>query len=1071
MKKLLATVIAASTVCVMSAQEPLWLRNTAISPDGKTIAFTYCGDIFTVPASGGRAVQITSNPAIDTQPIWSPDGSRLAFASNRMGGWDIYTVPSQGGTPRRITTHSGRETPLAWLNDSTVMFSASLTPEKIDTNSPFFGQTWSVTDRAGARPVQVLPLQMNSAAANAAGEILFEDHKSFENLYRKHEKSAGTSDIHLYSNGNFERITTFEGSDRNPVWLGSNAYAYLSEADGTLNIYSASKGGKPVQLTRYTDHPVRSLSASADGKMLAYSYNGEIYTLVPGGQPAKVSVSISTDNFDPDHIKRYVNSGADNMAVSNDGSQVAFTLRGDIYVTSVKYKTTRRITDTPAQERCLSFSPDGRSLVYDSERDGRWQLFIARLTDDKDKTFPYAASVTEELLYSSDKPAQQPEFSPDGKKVAFLENRTELRTIDIDTKAVTTVLDGKYNYSYADGDVSYCWSPDSKWFLIDYIGIGGWNNTDIALVSADGKTVVDLTESGYSDGAAQWALDGKALTYKTGKYGMKSHGSWGNQTDIVLMVLDSDAWDAFNMTEEEAELAKKAKEEAEKAADDKDDKKDKKKKDKKKVEKSEPAFVPDIENRHYRTRRLTASSGNSGSYFLDPKGENLYYLASATEGGYNLYSRDLRKGDTKVIARGIRGGFIPDKKGENLFVLSFNGITKVSLPGGKTESVEFEAPYDRHPSLEREYIYNHAWQQVKDKFYDENLHGVDWQSYGDAYRRFLPHINNNADFAEMLSELLGELNASHTGASASTGSPSMSTASLGVMLDPSHTGDGLRIARVMPRSPLAAKKHNIAPGDIITAIDGEMITAGNDYFPMLEGKAGKKTRLTVRHAAGNEETIEIKPMSGGAERSLLYQMWVEHNEALVDSLSGGRIGYVHIQGMDSPSFRTVYDKLLGKYRNHEAVVVDTRFNGGGWLHNDVAQLLSGKEYVRYTPRGHYIGSDPFSQWTKPSVMLVNEANYSDAHGTPYTYKALGIGKVVGAPVPGTMTAVWWEGQIDPSIVFGIPQVTAIDINGKVLENQQLQPDVEVYNTPADILSGNDAQIKAAVSTLLKTIDK
>ena len=175
--------------------------------------------------------------------------------------------------------------------------------------------------------------------------------------------------------------------------------------------------------------------------------------------------------------------------------------------------------------------------------------------------------------------------------------------------------------------------------------------------------------------------------------------------------------------------------------------------------------------------------------------------------------------------------------------------------------------------------------------------------------------------------------------------------------------------------------------------------------------------------------------------------------------------------MDSPSFRTIYDRLLGKYRNCDAVVVDTRFNGGGWLHNDVAQLLSGKEYVRFTPRGQYIGSEPFSQWTKPSVMLVNEANYSDAYGTPYTYQALKIGDLVGAPVPGTMTAVWWETQIDPTIVFGIPQVTSLDMKGEALENKQLIPEVIIYNTPADIVSGNDAQLRGAVEVLLKKTQK
>jgi len=253
---------------------------------------------------------------------------------------------------------------------------------------------------------------------------------------------------------------------------------------------------------------------------------------------------------------------------------------------------------------------------------------------------------------------------------------------------------------------------------------------------------------------------------------------------------------------------------------------------------------------------------------------------------------------------------------------------------------------------------------------------------------------------------------------------------------------------------------------VITAIDGEKILAGKDYYPLLEGKAGRNTRLEIRRASGKLDTVTVKPISTGKFNTLLYNRWIERNEAYVDSISGGRIAYVHVEGMNSPSFRAVYDRLLGKYRNAEAVVVDTRWNGGGWLHNDLAQLLSGRRYVDYKPRGRYIGSDPFSQWTKPSVMLTNEGNYSDAHGSPFTYKSLGIGKLVGAPVPGTMTAVWWETQIDPDLVFGIPQVTSVDMQGNVLENRQLNPDIEVYNNPADELAGRDAQLEAAVKALL-----
>ena len=1067
----------AAALSASAADSPLWLRNTALSPDGKTIAFTYKGDIFTVPVTGGRATQITSSPAYDTTPLWSPDGTRIAFMSNREKSSDIFVVNANGGTPQRITTFSGNEVPRAWKGDSAIVFTADIIPSQADLNAPFFSQTYVVEAKAGARPRLLLSLNTNEMDINANGDILFEDHKGYENAWRKHETSSSTSDIHLYSNGKFRRLTNFKGNDRNPIWLGTDGsrFAYLSEQKGTLNIFAADiNGGAPKQLTKFDRHPVRSISADRNGSLLAFSYDGEIYTLVPGAEPKKVNVEIAADNYDSDHVKRYVRAGADNMAVSPTGEEVAFTLRGDVYVTSVKYKTTRRITDTPGQERNISFSKDGRSLVYDSERDGLWQLFISKIKDDKEKSFAYATEIVEEPLYSSDKTAQQPVFSPDGKKVAFLEDRCELRVIDVDSKKVHTALDGKYNYSYADGDIQFEWSPDSHYLLASYIGEGGWNNSDIALVSADGSQVVDLTESGYSDGAPKWALDGKAFTYATGRYGMKSHGSWGNENDVILMVLDGEAWDKFNRTKEEVELDKKASEEKDDNKDSDDKKKDKKsKKDKKKKDEKEDKATPlDLDNRMYRTRRLTANSGRMGDYYLSPTGEKLYYTALSPEGEYNLYVRDLHDGSTKVLASGKSGGIVPDAKGENIFMISGSGMSKIELASGKATPIEFEAYYDRHPSLERDYIYSHAWRQVKDKFYDADIHGIDWEGFGKDYNKFLPYINNNQDFAIMLSELLGELNASHTGARAYATESPMGTGMLGAWYDESHEGDGLKIAGIMPRGPLATKKAGVKPGDIIMEVDGKPILADTDYFPLFEGKAGKNVRLKIHRAAtGKSDDITVRPISSGVQNSLLYDIWVEHNEAVVDSLSNGRIGYVHIQGMNSPSFRTIYDKILGKYRNCDAVVVDTRFNGGGWLHNDVAQLLSGKEYVRYTPRGRYVGSDPFSQWTKPSVMLVNEANYSDAHGTPYVYKTLGIGKLVGAPVPGTMTAVWWESQIDPTLVFGIPQVTAIDVNGKVLENQQLQPDIEVYNTPAEIVSGNDVQLKAAVEELLRQTAK
>lgn len=796
---------------------------------------------------------------------------------------------------------------------------------------------------------------------------------------------------------------------------------------------------------------------------MAFSWDGDIYTLREGEQPRKLEITINADQYAKDAVKSFESGNASYMAVSPDGKEVAFVIRGEVYVTDVKYKTTRRITDTPAQERVVAFSPDGRKLVYDSDRDGQWQLFTAEIKDPSEKRFTYATEIIEKPLYKGKGVAQQPAFSPDGKKVAFLEDRTTLRVIDLDTKKVTTVLDGKYNYSYSDGDVPFEWSPDSEWLVVSYLGEGGWNNLDVAVVKADGSKIVDLSESGYSDNNPKWALGGGAVTYMTGRYGMKSHGSWGNQDDVVLMALDSEAWDNFNSTEEEASL----REEKEKEAEKKDDSKKDKKADTKKKKSEAKKIIPDFENRRHRMARLTGSSSMMTDYFLSPKGDKLYYISRATEGKSNLYVRDLRKDESKVLIKGVSGGLATDSAANNLFVLSSKGMQKLNLDKGEAEPIEFEAPYDRSSAAEREYIYDHMLRQVEDKFYDANLHGVDWKYYGDHYREFLPYITNGEDFAILLSEILGELNASHTGGRYYGDGAKLSTASLGAFYDPAYKGDGLKVSEVVGGSPLAAKHADIKAGDIILSIDGKEIKAGKDYYPLLEGRAGKNTRLVVERANGTQETVTVKPLTAGAFNDLLYKRWIERNEAFVDSISGGRIGYVHVQGMDSPSFSATYDRLLGKYRNADAVVVDTRWNGGGWLHNDLAVLLNGHRYVDFMPRGQYIGSEPFSQWHKPSVMLVNEGNYSDAHGSPYTYKTLGIGQLVGAPVPGTMTAVWWETQIDPNLVFGIPQVTNADLQGRPLENRQLDVDIEVYNDPADEARGYDAQLEAAVRALLR----
>lgn len=1067
MKKILLALIAPlATASAMAQSDPLWMRFPAISPDGKTVAFSYKGDIWTVPANGGQARQITTNPAYDAYPVWSPDSRQIAFASSREGSLDVYVVGKDGGTPRRVTTDSGDEYPMAWRNDSTIMLKASIMPKATSIMFADFSQVYEVSANGG-RMRLFSDIPMEDISVGNDGAMLYHDNKGYEDPFRKHHQSPICRDIWLYKGGDYTKLTDFAGEDRNPVWGNdANTYYYLSEEDGTFNVYKRHLGETAkTQLTHYKGNPVRYLTRAADGT-LCYAYDGAIYTLKEGSQPVRLNLTTVADDGTDKLQRQVLRSGATEFTVSPSGKEIAFVVHGDVYVTSIDYATTKRITDTPEQERNVNFSPDGRSLVYASERGGLWQIYQTSIVNKDEKQFTYATQLKEEQLVKSSLVDMQPAYSPDGKSVAYIEDRGALKAVDVKTKAVRQLMDGKFQYSYSDGDLWFQWSPDSKWLLSNYIGHGGWNNSDIALVPADGsQKITNLTNSGYNDNNGRWVLGGKAMLFMSDRAGYRSHGSWGAEDDAYIMFFDLDAYERFRMGKEERALYDEA-HKKEKADTTKKKKPliklgKKKKDDKKKDEAKTLKF--DLANCRDRVIRLTVNSSHMADAILSPGGDTLYYQAKF-EGGYDLWKHDLVENKTEIVMKNVGYGLEADKDFKNLYVYN-NGIKQIDLAKNSQKGIDFEANFNHRPYEERAYIFNHVWQQVKDKFYDPKLHGVDWEGYKKTYAKFLPYINNNYDFRDMLSEMLGELNGSHTGARYYPEGATLKTAALGLFFDNDYEGDGLKVEEVINRGPFAVRNTGVKKGCIIEAIDGQKIAKGSDYTSLLDGKAGKMTRVSVFDPSRKKRfDVVVRAISRSAQADLLYRRWVDRNREMVDSLSNGTIGYVHVKAMDSESFRTVFSQLLSdSMRQKKAVIVDERHNGGGWLHDDLCTLLSGKQYAKFIAHGKYIGYDPWNKWVKPSCVMICEDDYSNGHGFPAVYKTLGIGKLVGAPVAGTMTAVWWERMMN-GMIFGIPQVGNQAMDGTFFENKELKPDIEVYNTPADYETGNDEQLKAAVES-------
>jgi tricorn protease len=1075
----LVLMIACSTLT--ATQNPLWMRYPAISPDGETIVFSYKGDLYKVPASGGDAIPLTIHGAHDFKPVWSPDGKTIAFASNRFGNFDIFVIPATGGKAVRVTDFSGNEYPNAFTPvGREILYTASIQdiPENVMFPSGLLSELYAAPVDGG-RPRQALPVPAeNAQISNDGKRIIFQDRKGYEDTWRKRHTSSVTRDIWLFEKetGNYTKLTSFEGEDQNPVFSSDESEIYfLSEKAGSMNVWKMQAGNPEnhSQITFFENHPVRFLTIDKNDR-LCFGFDGEIYIKDKNSEPQKVQTAIFTDDkFNPVEFKKE-RAGAGGMAVSPNGKEIAFILRGEVFVTSTDFATTRRITETPEQERSVSFSPDGRKLLYAGERNGSWNIYQTSIARDEDPTFSRATILNEEIIIATDAEEFQPLYSPDGKEVAFLHDRETLKVINLETKEVRTILADKYNYSYADGDQWYQWSPDGKWFLVSYSPHSAFLN-DVGLVAADGTgEVTNLTLSGYSDSRPKWMMDGEMMIWFSDRQGLRSHGSWGAQNDVFAMFFDPEAWDKFNFSEEEKKLLKEKMEEKRKKEEEEEKEKPKKKKDgNEQMEEGKPVKIV-FEGLEDRRARLTIHSSALADAILTPDGEKLYYL-SRFEKGYDLWVNDLMKKETKLLLKleGGGGAMHLDKKGEHLYMISGKDFIKINIKDNKKEVISYNAEMVMDYPGEREYMFEHVWRQVREKFYDPGLHGIDWDFYKKEYKKFLPHINNNSDFAEMLSEMLGELNASHTGSGyRHTDESGDKTASLGILFDWNYRGAGLKVAETLAKGPLDNADTKVKPGVIIQKINGREIAEGESFFGLLNHLEGKQTRISIFDPeTGGKWEESIKPISYGQQNALLYERWVKTMRQQTEELSDGRLGYVHVRSMNSESFRVAYSEILGRNHDKEAVIIDTRFNGGGWLHNDLAILLSGQKYVELWPNGQYFGIEPMNQWAKPSVVLIGESNYSDAHFFPYTYKTLGIGKTVGMPVPGTATAVWWETLIDPTIYFGIPQVGIKDLDGNYLENQQFEPDIKQQNDYEKVTSGTDQQLERAVDYLLNLIDQ
>lgn len=1089
MKKLLLCVAlgyCATTAAL--AVTPLWMRDVKISPDGEQIAFTYKGDIYKVSSKGGTAVRLTSQPTTyESAPVWSPDGKQIAFASDRYGGSDVFVMSADGGTPVRLTFNGAKETPVAFTPDGkNVIFTASIQAPASTAQFPTtrLSQLYSVPTKGG-RAVQILGTAAESVSFLPDGQsFVYQDIKGFEDTWRKHHISSVTRDIWLYNapQNSHTNLSAHPGEDLNPVISpdGTTVYMLSERNGGSMNVYSfpVANPQQVTPLTSFTRHPVRFLSRAADNGTLAYTYDGEIYTQQPDGKPRKLDITLTYDDIDP--VSDFSASNVSDVAVSPDGKQVAYISRGEVFVTATEYPSVKQITHTPEGESDLCWGADGRELYYTSERSGHYNIYRAKIARKDDPNFSNATLITEEpVIDNNDIDRTMPSISPDGKTMVFSADRTRLMALDLKTGQVRDLADASIIQPHRNKGMHVVWSPDSKWIALEYINLHHDPYSDIAVIDMKSGKMHKITESGYFNQNPRWAMDGKALLYDSERYGMRNHASWGSLYDVMMVFLDDDAYQKYKLSEEDYALLKEVEDAREKAAkkakEEKDSKNKKAKKDKKKGSKNndqkeaKPDWVPDFNGLDKRTVRLTPNSSDIADGLTTSDGATLYYL-SAVEGGYDLWKRDLRKGDVSLVKKLDAGHMAMTMDKNGVMYLLGRSPKRFDPKGEKFKSISLGGTLKMDRSKEREYMLRHVFNEVNERFYVKDLNGVDWKGYYEDYAKFLPHIANNYDYATLLSELLGELNVSHSGGRYYPRGAKEPTASLGLLYDLTFAGPGMKVEEIVADGPFDRSNTAMLPGSVITAINGVQLTDSVGTDEILNGLRGKKTLVEFTLPSGKSASEVVLPISTGAMNSLMYDRWIKQREADVERLSNGRLGYLHLASMSDDSFREIYDKLLGKYVDKEGIVIDTRWNGGGRLHEDIEVLFSGKTYLTQEIHGVETTVMPSRRWNKPSIMVIGEANYSNAHGTPWVYKHCNLGSLVGMPVPGTMSSVNWETLQDPTLVYGMPVIGFRTAQGNYLENTQLEPDIKVANDPATLVKGEDTQLKVAVETLLKQID-
>ena len=1038
MKKIVFTLLSAFTISQVSAQEKVYFTSTpSLSPDAKTVYFSYDGDIWSTDINGGNASRIIALEGEEINPRVSPDGKWLAFSSNQYGNYDIYVMPINGGKIKQLTFHQAKDEVESWSWDSKSIYFTSnqnngfgsfkinldgKTPEALFTN--YFNTT-------------------NGLVETPQGEYIFTNSsESASQVTRKRYKGENNPDLLGYNptTKSYKQYTDYNGKDFNPT-VDKNGIIYFisDENNGEYNLYQLANGKKEA-LTKF-ETSIKKPFVSADGSKVVFEKDYQLFVYDVKAKTSKpLTINVNSNKSLEKEQNFEVENNIDYFDISPDGKKMAFVSRGIIFVSDNEGKFVNQISDGKERVLEVKWLKDNKNLIFNQTNKG-YQNWFKISADGKGKV---------EQLTSDLRNNRDITFNNDLSQAVYLSGRDEVRLLDLKSLKSSTIVKDEI-WAFQNSKPSF--SPNDE-----YVLFSAKRNfeLDIFIHNIKKNTTVNLTNTGVSEADPTWSPDGKYIYFSSDRknpsypLGMQESSIYRASLDWFDQAYKSEKFD--NLFVEEKKVEKKEKKEE--------------KNDFKALTINPEGFLERIE-------LITDRFGYQTNPFVfaDDKKQFLFYNTNQENGKFQLYRKtttDFEEDKTDKIFN--KGADFIVKNEKNLYALIDNSVYKFGISSTNPEKVNIKYNFNKNLASEFNQMYEEAWAGVEENFYDENFHGIDWKAKKEQYATFLPYVNNRNDLRILLNDLLGELNSSHLGFSSFGKEESRRlnyfTNETGIIFKKDQP---FTVEKILRKSPAFLKNVDVQEGDILVSVNGQKIDQNQNretYFTTPK----KLEELTLEFdRKGKTISTKIHPISNNELKSLLYDEWIYENRQRVKKLSNDRIAYSYMKNMSTSELDVFLLDMVEQENRKDGVILDLRFNTGGNVHDKVLNFLSQRPYLKWKYREGQLTVQPnFAPSGKPIVLLINEYSLSDAEMTAAGFKALKLGKIIGQETYRWIIFTSGKGLVDGSF-YRLPSWGTYTLDGQNLEKTGVKPDIYIKNTFLDRLENKDPQLDRAIQEVMKEL--